>query len=216
MRVAKNIDVIVKKTHGRVVVAATKYVGSEQMRELFGWGFHDFGENRVQDMLRKQDELSDLSIHWHFIGSLQTNKVKSVINRIHFLHSLDRLSLAEAIQKYRVEPLPCFVEVNVSQEVSKSGIKPEELIDFCRNLENYDKIVVVGLMTMAPYTDDLNVIRACFSTLRDLSDMLKRASLPGAPAPWLSMGMSNDYEVAIEYGATHLRLGSILFDKGDE
>ena len=216
MKVAQNIDLLMKRTQGRVIVAATKYVGSEQMRVLFESGIHDFGENRVQDMLRKQEELSDLSIQWHFIGSLQTNKVKSVINRIHFLHSLDRLSLAEAIQKYRVEPLPCFVEVNVSQEASKSGIKPEELIDFCRNLEKYDKIVVVGLMTMAPYTDDLNLIRACFSSLRDLRDALKRASLPGAPAPWLSMGMSNDYEVAIEYGATHLRLGSILFDKGDE
>jgi PLP dependent protein len=211
MRLSDRFDEVLASTKTRIVVAATKYVDAPVIRALFEKGLRQVGENRVQDMLQKQDQLRDLPLQWHFIGKLQTNKVKAMINRIDCLHSLDSLRLAAEIQKHRSGVLPCFVEVHISAEPTKSGVSIEELAEFVTNLQMYDKIQVIGLMGMAPFTNDVAPIRLAFQTLFRLAKQIQEKRSPHAPCEFLSMGMSNDYLIAIEEGATHLRLGSILF-----
>ncbi|HOI85309.1 MAG TPA: YggS family pyridoxal phosphate-dependent enzyme [Acholeplasmataceae bacterium] len=180
------------------VICASKYFDASQIRKLYHKGVYDFGENRVQDMLKKMDELSDLPITWHFIGHLQTNKVKDMINTIDVLHTLDRLSLAELIQKYRKEPLPCFVQVNTTEEDQKSGITVDNLDQFLIEIKKYDKIEIIGLMTMGKDQDEVKTDQA-FALLDQLAS---RHHLT-----YRSMGMTDDYELAIKHHATHLRIG---------
>lgn len=200
---------LLEETAGRTIVAATKYVGVPEIRELLKLGIDNIGENRVDAFLEKKDALGAEPITWHFIGHLQSKKVKKMINEIDVLHSLDRGSLAEAIQKYRTTPLDCFIEVNISGETTKSGLNPESVIDFCENIKKYDKIHIVGLMGMAELTNDMSLVEQQFMTLVDLQKTLKEKT--DLHPAYLSMGMSNDYRVAMKCGATHLRLGSILF-----
>ncbi len=207
--VRQNIKCLVKNPESVNIVAATKYANANQMVELFESGITMMGENRVDALLEKKAQLS-LPIDWHFIGTLQSRKVKDVINEIACLHSLDRLSLAKEIQKYRQESLPCFIQVNVSQEESKHGLSVEEVIPFIEALKQYPVIQVMGLMTMAPHTNDEGVIRDCFKKLKQLQVSLLERQLD-IDGSMLSMGMSNDYMIAIEEGATHIRLGSVLF-----
>jgi pyridoxal phosphate enzyme (YggS family) len=192
------------------LVAATKTFDAAMIRELATFGVWDVGENRVQDMLAKQDALTDLPLRWHFIGHLQTNKVPSMINRIVCLHSLDSLKLAQSIQKHRKGVLDCFVEVNVALEDAKSGIAPEETISFVESLANYDTIRVIGLMGMGPASGDGTATRRAFATLKKLKLEVASRNFPFAPCTELSMGMSGDYRIALEEGSTCVRLGSIL------
>jgi hypothetical protein len=200
------------------IVAVTKYVGERTAREALRAGLVHLGENRWQDAAPKWRALQDEEPGpvWHFIGSLQTNKVKDVVGKFAYIHSLDRPSLAEAINR-RAEQLgirvPCFIQVNVSGEASKHGLQPEELIGFARTVANLRGIAVAGLMTMAPFVDDPEDARPVFRSLRELRDELNRAAVLPEEAPGLSMGMSNDFEVAVEEGATWLRLGTILVGK---
>lgn len=216
MNISRNVELIRQNieslaTHSEAVniVAATKYVNANQMEELFESGITMMGENRVDALLEKKAQMT-LPIEWHFIGTLQSRKVKDMINEIVCLHSLDRLSLAKEIQKYRQEPLPCFIQVNVSEEESKHGLNVEEVIPFIEALKRYPIIEVIGLMTMAPHTDDENVIRDCFKKLKQLQTTISISGF-AKNCLMLSMGMSNDYQIAIEEGATHIRLGSVLF-----
>lgn len=216
MNIRKNVDLVRQNIQSLVVnseavniVAATKYANANQILELFESGITMMGENRVDALLEKKAQLS-LPIEWHFIGTLQSRKVKDVINEIECLHSLDRLSLATEIQKYRQEPLPCFIQVNVSKEESKHGLSIEEVIPFIEALKQYPVIQVIGLMTMAPHTNDEGVIRDCFKKLKQLQVSISECHLE-VNCSMLSMGMSNDYRIAIEEGATHIRLGSGLF-----
>ena len=209
-----NQDVLPKlleKTKGLTIVAATKYGDEIDVKTLYDCGIKNIGENRVKVFLEKYDLLHDLDITWHFIGHLQSKKVKSVINKIDYLHSLDRISLAIEIQKHRLLPLNCFLEVNISEEENKEGLDYKEVVTFYQNLVNYDKIRVVGLMGMATLTDDEDVIRQQFQKLVDLRTQINE--IAKEKISYLSMGMSNDYLLAMELGATHLRLGSILFRK---
>ncbi|MBN2540559.1 MAG: YggS family pyridoxal phosphate-dependent enzyme [Bacilli bacterium] len=205
----ESVTQILDETRSCTVVAATKYGGVEDISELVELGISNIGENRVQAFLEKYEVLHDLDITWHFIGHLQSKKVKQVIDKIDYLHSLDRLSLAEEIQKHRNLPIKCFVEVNISGEASKYGLDPSEVVDFCAKMQNYDTIHIVGLMGMASLTDDEIIIENQFHLLSELKDQINKE------LDWdldsLSMGMSNDYKIAIRQGATHLRLGSILF-----
>jgi len=200
------------------IVAVTKYVGERTAREALRAGLVHLGENRWQDAAPKWRALQDEEPGpvWHFIGSLQTNKVKDVVGKFAYIHSLDRPSLAEAINR-RAEQLgirvPCFIQVNVSGEASNHGLQPEELIGFARTVANLRGIAVAGLMTMAPFVDDPEDARPVFRSLRELRDELNRAAVLPEEAPGLSMGMSNDFEVAVEEGATWLRLGTILVGK---
>ncbi len=208
-----NVIKIQDEVESQSIVAATKYVGVEEISELVDLGINNIGENRAEAFLDKYLVLHDLDIIWHFIGHLQSKKVKKVINQIDYLHSLDRVSLADEIQKYRKLPLKCFLEVNISEESSKYGLKPEEVIDFCQKITYYDKINVVGLMGMAELTDNQEVIENQFNVLVGLKEELNNKL--NLNLEYLSMGMSNDYKIAIKCGATHLRLGSILFRNED-
>lgn len=208
--IRQNIQPLVANSQDVNIVAATKYANAKQMIELYESGITKMGENRVDSLLEKKSKI-DLPIEWHFIGTLQTRKVKEVINEIVCLHSLDRLSLAKEIQKHRQATLPCFVQVNVTGEESKHGLSQEELVPFLESLKEYPIIKVIGLMTMAPHTDDEKVIRDCFQTLKQLQVHISKQNLQGVECENLSMGMSNDYLIAIEEGATYIRLGSVLF-----
>lgn len=191
------------------IIAVTKYVSSDTAKEAFEAGICNLGENRDDGLLAKWEVLGDRAV-WHFIGSLQTKKVKNVIDKVNYIHSLDRLSLAKEIQKRSTNKVKCFIQVNVTGEESKHGINPSELSRFVEELGEYPMVEVVGLMTMAPFTDDKDVIRKCFRDLRILSKNVQAMKLPFAPCAELSMGMSNDFEIAIEEGATFIRIGSSL------
>ncbi|SEI71841.1 hypothetical protein SAMN04488127_0272 [Bhargavaea ginsengi] len=191
------------------IVAVTKSVGPERAREVINAGIRELGENRNEGLDQKHSAIGS-DARWHFIGSLQSRKVRDIIGRIDFLHSLDRGSLAKEIQKRAEQPVDCFVQVNVSGEASKSGVAPEATADFIRMLGAYDKIRIVGLMTMAPNTDDEEVIRRTFRGLRELRDEISSLGLPNAPCTELSMGMSNDFGIAVEEGATFVRIGTAI------
>ncbi len=197
--------------HGQEVrlVAVTKTFGPEAARAAWAAGVPDVGENKVQEAVGKMDAV-DAPVRWHLIGHLQRNKVKW-LDRFALLHSLDSLRLAEAIdgwaraQRRRVDAL---VQVNVAGEETKGGFEPPELPAAADRLRTLDGLRVVGVMTMAPYTDDERVLRSSFGGARAARDVLRAA---GHPAAELSMGMSNDFEIAVEEGSTCVRLGTILF-----
>lgn len=191
------------------IIAVTKYVSIERAEEALEAGIMDLGENRKEGMLEKYDAIGSQA-NWHFIGSLQSRKVKEVIDQVSMIHSLDRKSLAKEINKRASGPMPCFVQVNVSQEESKHGLAMEEVEDFVEMVQAYENVRVVGLMTMAPHTDDEERLRGVFRQLRALRDKIRDKGYSKAPCEYLSMGMSNDYALAIEEGATHIRIGSSL------
>jgi len=193
------------------VVAATKYFNATEMRELFNTGITNFGENRVEILLEKQNLLADLPITWHLIGTLQTKKAKKILNSIDFLHSLDTIKLALEIQKRREKQLNCFIQVNISDEESKHGLNPEEVIPFIKELQTFDKIKIIGLMGMAKLTDDEEIISNEFQKLNNLQILIKEKL--NIELKELSIGMSNDYLIALKHNATFLRLGSVLFKK---
>ena len=190
------------------LIAVTKYVTDTRVEEAIEAGIIDFAENRPQNYVERKGKYSDKT--WHLIGSLQTRKVRDVINEVDYFHALDRDSLAKEIEKRAEKEIKCFVQVNVSGEESKHGLTSEEAIDFIKSLEQYSKIKVVGLMTMAPFVEDKEILRNCFRKLRQVRDEVKALKLPYAPCEFLSMGMSNDYKIAIEEGATHIRVGTAL------
>lgn len=195
------------------IVAVTKYVSNERTKEAVDAGILHIGENRVEGLCAKQGFLSDCkeNITWHFIGSLQSRKVKDVLQAgADYIHSLDRQSLAEEIQKRSMSVVNCFVQVNVSGEESKHGLTVEEAIPFIQGLEGFPNIRVVGLMTMAPLDANEQEIREVFRSLKSLQVKIEAMNLPYAPCHECSMGMSNDFEIAIEEGATFIRLGTIL------
>lgn len=195
------------------VIAVTKYVSTETAKEAISGGIRHLGENRVEGLLEKQEAIGRSAVTWHFIGSLQTRKVKEIVSKMDYLHSLDRLSLAKEIEKRADAPLKCFIQVNVSGEASKHGIRPEELEPFIKELASLSKIHVVGLMTMAPMIEDQERLRLLFRQLKQLQKEVISMNLPYAPCEELSMGMSNDFELAIEEGATYIRVGTALVGK---
>lgn len=192
------------------VIAVTKQVSTERTKEVIDLGILHVGENRPEGLLAKRQDIQSSAVCWHYIGNVQSRKVKEVIHDIHCLHSLDRISLAKEIQKRASAPIDCFVQVNVSGEQSKSGVSPDELLTFLQQLATFDKIRVIGLMTMAPFTEDQDVLKSVFSSLRQLRDEMVAANMEHAPCTQLSMGMSNDFAIAIEEGATHVRIGTAL------
>lgn len=191
------------------IIGVTKYVTIERTKELLAAGVVNVGENRAEELLHKYNEVGN-EANWHFIGTLQSRKVKDIIGKVTMIHSLDRLSVAKQINSRTETPMPCFVQVNVSGEDSKHGLAPEDVHAFIDDLQQYEQVRVVGLMTMAPHIEDEAEIRTVFKKLAAIRDEVKAKSLPNAPCEYLSMGMSNDYEIAIEEGATHIRIGSIL------
>ncbi|WP_010096765.1 YggS family pyridoxal phosphate-dependent enzyme [Ornithinibacillus scapharcae] len=189
------------------IIGVTKYVSLERTEEAINAGVVNLGENRQEGFMEKYNHIGDRAV-WHFIGSLQTRKVKDIIDKVDYLHSLDRLSLAKEIEKRSSSTINCFIQVNVSGEESKHGMQPDEIVPFLEEISTFTKVRVVGLMTMAPHTDDRAVLHKVFRELRELRDVIKNKGY--SSCEYLSMGMSNDYEIAIEEGATHIRIGSKL------
>lgn len=191
------------------IIGVTKYVTVERVKELLDTGVTDIGENRAEELIDKCDQL-DNRAKFHFIGTLQSRKVKDIIDKVSSIHSLDRLSVARQINNRSTEVLDCFVQVNVSGEETKHGLEVNEVDSFIDQLAEFENIKVVGLMTMAPHITNKKDIRAVFKQLAELRDLIKNKNKKNAPCEYLSMGMSNDYEIAIEEGATHIRIGSNL------
>ena len=197
------------------LIVVSKNFGTDSINEAFNAGAKDFGENKAQELDRKFQELGN-KITWHFIGNLQKNKVKYVVRSAEFIHSVTSLSLAEEINK-RAEQInknqKILIQVKTSDEETKSGITEEnEVLDLIHACNEFSNISTVGLMTIAPFTDNENLIRKSLSYLRNLKDKLKDQ---GLDLKELSMGMTSDFEIAIEEGATMLRIGSAIFGERD-
>lgn len=194
------------------VIAVTKYVTIDRANDAYNAGIRHFGENRLEGFQLKKEALPD-DVVMHFIGSLQTRKVKEVINEIDYFHALDRLKLAKEINKRAEHKIKCFVQVNVSGEESKQGVALKDVNTFIETLEQYENLEVVGLMTMAPLTDDESYIKSLFQSLKNKRDEIKALNLNYAPCTELSMGMSNDFHLAAEEGASFVRIGTKLVGK---
>lgn len=222
--ISKNIDYIkseiinsckkVNRENGINLIAVTKTVDIDAINEAIESGITDVGENKPQELARKYDVIGD-KVRWHQIGSLQTNKVKYIIDKVYMIHSIDRLSLCEEIQK-RAEKINktinCLIQVNISEEESKQGISKDEAIDFIKTIsKKYKNIKIKGLMTMAPYTEDESIIRDTFKGLKDLSEEISRENIENVYMDELSMGMSNDFKIAVEEGSTLVRVGTSIF-----
>ena len=198
---------------GVTLVAATKYGGVEDLKELYKAGVNNFGENRVDAFLNKYEALKDLNISWHFIGHLQRNKAHLVVDKIDYLHSLDSLKLAEFINNHRTSPLDCFIEVSINLEENKNGVPYYEVKDFVKECLKYPNINIVGLMMMAVASSSESSLHEQFRKLKDLQkDITNDVHID---LPYLSMGMSDDYLIALKEGATHIRLGRVLFAIND-
>ncbi len=191
------------------VIAVTKYVTIERAEETIEAGVTNLGENRQEAFLEKYEQIQDKA-KWHFIGTLQTRKVRDMIDKVEAIHSLDRMSLAKEINKRTSRPIDCFVQVNVSGEETKHGLSPGDVVPFIRDTAGLENVRIVGLMTMAPHIEDEQQLRANFRKLAGLRDEVMAGKLSHAPCEYLSMGMSNDFRIAIEEGATHIRIGSKL------
>src|SRR5947209_9337818 len=192
-----------------VLVTVTTGFPVARIREALAAGLRILGENRVQEALPKIDEIGRVNIDWHLIGHLQTNKVKFIENRFQMVQSLDSVGLAEALERRIRSPLDVLIEVNVAQEPQKTGVSPAEMPDVAAAVNASARLRLRGLMTVAPMVDDPQTIRPVFRQLRALRD--KTSQQLGVALPVLSMGMTDDYAIAVEEGATMLRLGRALF-----
>ncbi|MFW5893426.1 MAG: YggS family pyridoxal phosphate-dependent enzyme, partial [Bacillota bacterium] len=193
------------------IVMASKYLEAHEFDPYIRAGIRDFGESRVEAFMQKYEALKDEAFRWHFLGTLQSKKVKKMINQIDVLHSLDHMRLAKEIDKRRDKVLPCFVQVNISEEPQKHGVPMDKVKPFIDEvLAKYKTIKVVGLMGMAENTNHKDRIRRQFSNLRELRDQIRKSH---PTVEGLSMGMSQDYEMALEEGATTLRLGRVLISE---
>ncbi|HEX2945455.1 MAG TPA: YggS family pyridoxal phosphate-dependent enzyme [Clostridia bacterium] len=197
------------------IIAVSKTMSADRIKAAYDIGIADFGENRVQELCDKTDILN-IGCNWHLIGHLQTNKVKYIIDRVSMIHSLDSLELAGEIQKRAQKAgrrVDVLVQVNVAGEESKFGIKPEETLDFIREAGKLENLRIKGLMTIAPMAENPEEIRWVFANLRKLLIDISRENIDNIDMDYLSMGMSNDFEAAIEEGSNIVRIGTALFGK---
>lgn len=198
---------------GIVLVGATKSVDVERIRAAIEAGLEHIGENYAQEAWAKYQQIGD-AVTWHFIGHLQTNKAKLVVRFCKFVQSLDRLALAEELNR-RAEKvgrvIDCLVEVNIGGEETKSGVSPEEVEQLVFEASKFPNIRIVGLMAMPPYLPEPEKVRPYFRRMRELFERLKALNLPNTEMRYLSMGMSHDFEVAIEEGANMVRIGTAIF-----
>ena len=195
------------------LIAVSKTKPVETLREAYDLGVRVFGENKVQELTAKYEALPD-DIHWHMIGHLQTNKVKYIIDKVDLIHSVDSLKLAETIEKEAEKhalTADILVEVNVAQEESKFGLKTEEVIPFIEKISGFSHVNVRGLMTIAPFVENPEENRSIFADLHQLSVDISNKNIDNVNVSILSMGMTSDYEIAIEEGATMVRVGTGIF-----
>lgn len=196
------------------LVAVSKTIPAEIIAEAGAADGCVFGENKVQDALKKIEALATRRFHWHFIGHLQRNKVKYIPGLFELIHSVDNPELAEDLHAYSLKHsvvTPVLIQVNISGESSKSGVAPEDLEPLLESVRYLNGISVRGLMTIPPYDPDPERSRPHFAALRHLRDRMRQLNIENIALDDLSMGMSNDYEVAIEEGATWVRVGTAIF-----
>ncbi len=190
------------------LLGVTKTVPSETIREAYSLGLRLFGENKVQEFLEKYEVLKDLDIEWHFIGTLQTNKVKYLKDKVKLIHSVDRKALVDEISK-RMGHMDVLIEVNVGDEASKSGVKEQDLKELAEYVLSKSNITLKGLMCIPPFFEDKEKVRPFFKKLRNLKEELEKTF--NIKLEELSMGMSHDFDIAIEEGATIVRIGTYIF-----
>lgn len=200
-----------------LLIAVTKTYGVDVINEAIDCGVTDIGENRVQEIMEKYDFVKP--VRWHLIGHLQKNKVKYIIDKVELIHSVDSLGLAKEInrqaQKHnKIQKI--LLEVNVSGEESKFGILPADCEGLCREIaESFPNVKIEGLMTVAPFTDDQQLLKEVFDGLRKLSGQIAEKKIKGVAMSELSMGMTNDFRLAVSCGSTMVRVGTGIFGKRD-
>lgn len=197
------------------LIAVSKTIDLDRINEAINLGVTDIGENKVQELTGKLEQLEN-KVNFHMIGHLQSNKVKYILNRVKLIHSLDRKSLAKEIDK-RAKKMGIYVDtliqVNVAEEDSKFGLKVEEVLPFIDKVLNYSNIRIRGLMTIAPHVDDEMELRKVFRTMVDVKEKILQENYKEISMDYLSMGMTNDYEIAIEEGSNMVRVGTGIFGK---
>lgn len=225
MNIKENIDSILKKVDsackkaGRdpndiTVIAVSKTVDSIRAKEAVEAGIINLGENRVQELTKKYQELQYTDVKWHMIGHLQKNKVKYIIDKAVLIHSVESLSLAEEINKRAIQNnliSNILLELNIGEEDSKFGISEENVYDFVKNMEQFESIKVLGLMTVAPFCENPEDVRWVFKKMKNIYDKISTLNLKNTEMKYLSMGMTNDFEIAIEEGSNIIRIGTAIF-----
>lgn len=208
----KNVCSQVGKNYEDIkLVAISKTFSSEEILEVHKFGHMDFGENKVQELKSKYEELNSENINWHLVGHLQTNKVKFIVDFVSLIHSVDSFKLALEIDKYAKKinkVINILIQVNTSDELQKSGAEPADVKNLCKEISSLDNINMQGLMTIGMFTDYEKIIRENFILLRNLYDDLK---VNYSGFKYLSMGMTSDYKIALEEGSNMLRIGSAIF-----
>ena len=197
------------------LIAVTKTHGVDAIEEAIKLGVTDIGENKVQELTEKMDTIGD-KVRYHMIGNLQSNKVKYIYRDVALIHSLDRLSLAKEIEKRAEQTdhiVPCLVQVNIGDEASKGGLAYDGVLPFLESILDYEHIKVEGLMAIAPNVEDEAYLRKLFRKMFALKEDIERRRYEGVHMNHLSMGMSNDFTIAIEEGANMVRVGSRIFGK---
>ncbi|HSA05895.1 MAG TPA: YggS family pyridoxal phosphate-dependent enzyme [Candidatus Gastranaerophilales bacterium] len=215
MGIKENYSGIQDKIPGARIIAVSKYVNSEKIIEAYQAGIKDFGENKIQDAEKKRAELPEeinKNINWHFLGHLQTNKVKKVAGNYEYIHSVDSFKLAESLSKEASSKgikQKILLQVNIAEEKTKYGFKINEIKEIFKEILNLESLEIIGLMTMAPFTKDRGLQKSVFKGLKDLRNYLETEYKVNIPE--LSMGMSNDYTTACEEGSTMVRIGQAIF-----
>lgn len=222
-QIKENIEKILSVSEGKAtLLAATKTVPAGLINYAAGCGITLIGENRVNELLQKYDEIDKSRLKIHFIGALQTNKVKYIIDKVSMIQSLDRLSLAEEIEKQAAKHklvMPVLVEINIGREETKSGVFPEDAMSFCKKILEFPHISLRGLMAVPPKCENSDENRKYFLKMKeifvDISDKIVDNSNNMRDFGILSMGMSGDYETAVDCGSNMIRVGSAIFGKRD-
>ena len=216
-QVQKNIEEScgnVNRDPGEVtLIAVSKTKPVEMLREAYDAGARVFGENKVQEIVDKYDHMPS-DVKWHMIGHLQRNKVKYIVDKVAMIHSVDSFRLAETIEKEAAKKnvtVPILIEVNVAQEESKYGLKPEEVLPFIEEIADFSHIQIKGLMTIAPYVENAEENREIFRELKKLSVDIAAKNINNVTMSVLSMGMTGDYMIAVQEGATMVRVGTGIF-----
>ena len=202
-----------RKREEVTLIAVSKTKPVSMLEEVYGAGIRDFGENKVQELTEKYETMAK-DIRWHMIGHLQRNKVKYIVDKVQLIHSVDSVRLAQAIEQEAAKKdviVDILIEVNVAEEESKFGLKLEEVIAMVEEISKYSHLRIKGLMTIAPYVQNAEENRSVFARLRKLSVDIDAKNIDNVSVEILSMGMTNDYEVAIEEGATIVRVGTGIF-----
>lgn len=204
-----------RNPNGVRLLLATKTVAAERIKIAFECGYTLIGENKVQELKEKFDALKEDAHERHFIGHLQTNKIKDVLKYgVDCIQSLDRIELAEKLHQrllFENKTIDVLVQVNTSGEESKFGLAPEDAVSFIKNISSLHTLRIKGLMTIALFSAEAEKVRPCFKLLKNLSDEIRQENIPGVEMTGLSMGMSGDLETAIEEGATIIRVGTAVF-----